>query len=411
MGKKSRSGAQKSQSIGTPTKASPNGKLSAKNSPKASPKSTPKGSPKSTLKGSPKSTPKSTPKGSPKRSPKTSKNAKLSKEQTFRSRVVHTLDQLRNFEDKQGEDDKTLLGGDEELGRYIQLIAVNNSSFTGSNKKFKPRLLDIKHSLYQAWQKASVTMVKDFKILLVLKDADAGKVEPEQIVGESEGAPSLTIVTAKDLKTKYKAFEARRAFISDFSLILSDDSVITALPKLLGNKAYSKVETTPIPIRTHANKEFSLAALQNHFRKIYDSKLPVILPRGTTLNIHLGHLDWFNTEQLADNVESIVNQLKDSYKIRSIFVKCNDSPAVPLYYNQDVLDEISKVKEEKPAVEKNNEVEIDGVKVNLSAFDSALAEVADPQELKSIFHNKVKSAKRSKPEEPNPAPKAKKAKA
>ncbi|CAR29749.1 hypothetical protein ZYGR_0AD04330 [Zygosaccharomyces rouxii] len=455
MGKKSRSTSQKSTPVGTPTKvtskektgakaspktapakssektspkASPKAspKTAPKASPKAAPKASPKGSPKAAPKSSPKTAPKSSPKGSPKASPKGSPKASkvASKEQNFKSRIVHALEQLKKYEERKNEggDENNLLGGDEELGKYIQLIAVNNTSFTGTKKDFKPKLLDIKHSLFAAWKKASVTMVKDFKILLILKDSDAGSIEAEQVVEGLQDTPELEIIAAKELKTVHKAYEARRAFLSEFSLILADDSVITTLPKLLGGKAYNKLETTPIPIKTHLNGELSLKTIKNKFEKIYQSKLPVILPRGTTMNVHLGHFDWLSTEELADNAESIIGQLKEKYSIRSVFIKSTDSPAIPLYYNQDVIDEIAKgkdeLKKEKSESEPFKEIEIDGVKVTLSQFDSALAEVANPEELKSIFRHKLKRSQpdeeedqENKEQESSSAPKAKKAKA
>ncbi|GAV56131.1 hypothetical protein ZYGR_0BA00370 [Zygosaccharomyces rouxii] len=405
MGKKSRSTPQKAAPVATPTKEASKEKTSAKSSPKTttaklSAKGSSKGSPKTSAKGSPKASPKGSPKASPKASPKTSKTA--SKEQNFKSRIVHALDQLKKYEERKNEggDEINLLGGDEELGKYVQLIAVNNTSFTGTKKHFKPKLFDIKHSLFAAWKKASVTMVKDFKILLILKDSDAGKVEADQLVEGLKDAPALEVIVANELKTSYKAYEARRAFLAEFSLVLADDSVITTLPKLLGSKAYNKLETTPIPIRTHSNGQLSLKTIKNKFESIYQNKLPAILPRGTTMNVHLGHFDWLSTEELADNAESIIGQLKEKHSIRSVFVKCADSPAIPLYYNQGVIDEISKAKDqlekEKSESEPFKEIEIDGVKVNLSQFDSALAEVANPDELKSIFRHKLK---RSQPEE------------
>ncbi|QHS73691.1 Cic1p [Saccharomyces paradoxus] len=322
-----------------------------------------------------------------------------------RERVTKAISELIKFISKPQDEDneeesngkKNLLEDDEEeLKKDLQLIVVNNKSFTGTSKSFKLKLLNVKHSFYKPWKQASVTAVKDFKVLLVLKDSDIKKVSEDDLFDklDSEGIKIDEIICGKDLKTVYKAYEARNAFISQFSLILADDSIITSLPKLMGGKAYNKVETTPISIRTHANKEFSLTTLTNNIKKVYLNQLPVKLPRGTTLNVHLGNLEWLKPEEFVDNVELISEQLVKAFPIRSIFIKTNKSPVLPLYYNQDVLDELVAKKEKTEETQEDDMVTIDGVQVHLSTFNKGLMEIANPSELGSIFSKQVNNAKK-----------------
>lgn len=141
----------------------------------------------------------------------------------------------------------------------------------------------------------------------------------------------------------------------------------------------------------------------NSFNKIYTSKLPVKLPRGTTVNVHLGNLAWFKDQQFVDNIELLLKEFIDNYSIRSVFVKCNNSPVLPLYYNQDVLDEISsKKQQEKREVPEDQLVDIDGVKVQLSTFDQALMEIANPDDVKDIFAKKINAAKRQRADDKEP---------
>ncbi|KOG99117.1 Cic1p [Saccharomyces eubayanus] len=322
-----------------------------------------------------------------------------------KERVTKAVDELIKYTSKSQESDKEeekngkkqLLEDDEaELKKDLQLIVVNNKSFTGTSKSFKLKLLNIKHSLYKPWKEASLTAVKDFKTLLILKDSDIKKVSEDDLFDklDSEGIKIDEIICGKDLKTVYKAYEARSAFISQFSLILADDSIVTSLPKLMGVKAYNKVETTPVAIRTQANKEFSLTTLTNNIKKVYLNQLPIKMPRGTTLNVHLGNLEWLKPEEFVDNILSVSEQLIKGFPIRSVFIKTNKSPVLPLYYNQDVLDELVAKKEKTQEKTEDDMVTIDGVQVHLSTFNKGLMEIANPTELGAIFSRQVNSAKK-----------------
>ncbi|CAI4510790.1 CFS_G0024040.mRNA.1.CDS.1 [Saccharomyces cerevisiae] len=100
------------------------------------------------------------------------------------------------------------------------------------------------------------------------------------------------------------------------------------------------------------------------------NQLAVKLPRGTTLNVHLGNLEWLRPEEFVDNVELISEQIH--------FIKTNKSPVLPLYYNQDVLDELEAKKDKIEETHEDDMVTIDGVQVHLSTFNKGLMEIANP---------------------------------
>lgn len=409
MAKKSRSGSQKSTPRGTPQKATPKG------TPRSNSKASPKTTANATSKATAKATSNGTPVGTPTKKSKPVKAVKpiLAKSKDLgpvpRARILHSVEQLNKYTTTKQENAKESLLGDDVEEKDVQLIVVNNRSFTESRKNFKIKLLKIKHSIFKPWKEASVTSTKDFKVLLILKDSDIGKISVDDFVNEELNFPDVEIICGHDLKTKYKAFEKRRALVSEFSLILADDSIITTLPKLLGSKAYEKVETTPVGVRTHSDKEFSKKTTLNQFQKIYYEQLPIRLPRGTTMNVHLGSLEWFNSQELADNVEMIVKDLVAKYKIRSIFIKTTKSPVLPLYYNQDVLNELVEVTKVNETEEPQGIVEIDKIKVQLSTFDQSLMEIIDPEEWPTAFAKQIASAKRkgTDDQEPSASKKAK----
>ena len=328
-----------------------------------------------------------------------------------RERVLKAVEALAKYTAEQQEKSSNnetngnklqLIDDSDELLKSVNLMAINIESFSGTHKRLKPRLITVPHSLYKPWKKASATSLRDFRTLLILKDADVKSVNLEELqeaLRDTEvGIDS--IICGNDLKTTYKAYEARRAFITEFSLILADDNIVTSLPKLLGVKAYEKQQTTPIPIRAYRDKKFSKETLVNSIKRIVTGCIPVKVPRGTTMNVHLGNLEWFTPEELADNVEAVARSLVDSYKIRLLVLKTNQSPALPLYINNDVLPDIeAETKKEKKEQEKKRDVVvIGGVKIKMSTFDKALMEIADPNNLPNMFAKQLAKGKRKREE-------------
>ncbi len=108
----------------------------------------------------------------------------------------------------------------------------------------------------------------------------------------------------------------------------------------------------------------------------------------------MGNLEWLRPEEFVDNVELISEQVIKAYQIRSIFIKTNKSPVLPLYYNQDVLDELEAKKDKIEETHEDDMVTIDGVQVHLSTFNKGLMEIANPSELGSIFSKQINNAKK-----------------
>ncbi|SCU88024.1 LADA_0E07690g1_1 [Lachancea dasiensis] len=393
---------------GTPIKK---GKGSKSNTPVSTPEV--KNKKVTSKNGTPFSTPSSTPskkakkpvKQSDKQRTKLSLKPSPSEPETVipKDRILRAVEELQKFtaSEKEKNDQSNQLLDDEELDKQVELIAVNTTSFSENRKTFKPKQFKIEHSLFRPWKTASETSVKDFKLLLILRDQDVSKVTEDALYDQLKdtGVTVDTVISGNDLKTKYKVFEKRRAFVNEYSLVLADDSLVTALPKLLGGKAYEKVATTPVPIKTNKNGTFSFTTLVNSVKKIYLHVLPAKVPRGTTMSAHLGSLDWFSAQELATNILAVSEQLVNGSQIRSIFLKTNKSPVLPLYYNQAVLDELAKLKEVKPKDASLHKVTINGTELELSHFDAALLEIANPDELDKVFSSRISKANKRAAEE------------
>ncbi|KAL6949776.1 hypothetical protein ACO0QE_000437 [Hanseniaspora vineae] len=332
-------------------------------------------------------------------------------------RINRAYDALSKYlktkqEDQEENGSKKMLiaDDDEELMSKLQLIFVNNKSFTGSNNKlqFKPLVLPLAHSLYAKMQDNADDLPQGFKILLILNDKHGINIDADDessVIYKLKQQDNISvdkIIVGKDLKTTYKAFEKRRQFLNDFSLILCDDSIVTTMPKLMGGKFYNKLATTPIPIRVSQ----SATTLYNSVKKLYNDKLVCKIPRGTTLNVSLGDFQWFTKEETVANIQSVADSIISKYNIRSVFVKTNFSPALPLYFNQESIDVLfkelehsRKTADEDEEDEEDEEgaagsVEIDGVEIGLNVFNKALMEIANPDELDVLFKKQITQSKK-----------------
>ncbi|AAS52917.2 AER236Cp [Eremothecium gossypii ATCC 10895] len=311
-------------------------------------------------------------------------------------RITQAVQELTKYVSSKTTPESVLID-DSELTGQLQLIATSVRAYSKPGN-LKPTLLAVKHSLFKPWKKASATAVKDFKVLLIMRDQDMDKVSDDALYESIEQAHGICIdkvISGHDLKTTYKAFEKRRALLSEFSLVLADDAIVSALPKLLGSKAYEKIQTTPVPIRTGKAGVFSMTTLANSVRRIFNERLPVLLPSGVTLNVHIGHLDWFTPEELTANVASLASQLIAAHPIRSLYLKSNNSPALPLYYSPAALQDATAAAAAAHVAGSSGTVSIDGVDLPLSSFDRALAQIANPDELPVVFAKQIARAKRS----------------
>lgn len=128
------------------------------------------------------------------------------------------------------------------------------------------------------------------------------------------------------------------------------------------------------------------------------------------MNVNLGNLLTYSTEEdkkhLIENIKVIAKQFLEKYMIRSIFLKSNFSPVVPIFYNEKSLKELIKSKETAKAKQDEeseevikNKVEINGVEIELNAFNRALYEIANPEELETIFKKQIHSAKKRNAED------------
>ncbi|KAL6935212.1 uncharacterized protein HGUI_02914 [Hanseniaspora guilliermondii] len=336
-------------------------------------------------------------------------------EKRIKSAISGLEKYLKKEDDSEKVNEKTgkfkLIDDDEdELKDKLQLIIVNNVPFNedtdvSKTKKaaFKPLTITTASSIHNH--------ISEFKkILVIVNDTVKFNTDKEdetssiyKLINEDK-IPIGEVITPKKLKTLYKPFENRRQLLADHSFILCDDSIVTMMPKLLGGKAFNKISSTPIPIRVR----HSSTTLSTSIKNFWNKKTAAKYPNGATLNINLGNLLTYTTEdqkhELVENIKIISKQFLDKYMIRSIFLKSNFSPVIPIFYNEKSLKELIKSKEAAKSEEETNDVikekvEINGVEIELNAFNRALYEIANPEELETIFKKQITSAQKRKAED------------
>lgn len=333
-------------------------------------------------------------------------------------RIESAISGLEKYLQKEDDSDKVnektgkfklISDDDDELKDKLQLIVVNNVPFNedtdvSKTKKavFKPLVIATENSIH--------THISEFKkVLVIVNDSVKFSIDKEDENSEiyklinDEKIPIGEIITPKKLKTLYKPFENMRQLLADHSAILCDDSIVTLMPKLLGGKAFNKISSTPIPIRVRN----SPITLSTSIKNFWNKKIAAKYPNGSTLNINLGNLLTYTTKddkkELVQNIKAIAKQFSEKYMIRSIFLKSNFSPVVPIFYNEKSLKELIKSKEAAKAKQEEesddvikNKVEINGVEIELNAFNRALYEIANPEELETIFKKQISSAQKRK---------------
>ncbi|KAJ2749119.1 proteasome-interacting protein cic1 [Coemansia pectinata] len=135
------------------------------------------------------------------------------------------------------------------------------------------------------------------------------------------------IITLYQLKTEFKAYEAKRLLLSTHELFLTDDRVVKSLPELLGVKFF-KNKKLPAPVNLLAKdlqREVSKALSCTYYRPA----------NGTSSTLKIGTTA-LSAAHLADNIEAAMEYVpkcveKGWDNIQSIGIKTGTSLTLPIY--------------------------------------------------------------------------------
>ncbi|ODV93921.1 hypothetical protein PACTADRAFT_51668 [Pachysolen tannophilus NRRL Y-2460] len=325
-------------------------------------------------------------------------------------KALNALGKFLNEKKARNEVEKKSLLFDDDLINYF--LQITTTKFMNDKPLSKPKAIQVPHKIYGD---------ENLKICVFVRD----NIVDEKLLNEIEESniPNLSkIITAKELKGEYKPYEAKRKLLSEYDLFLSDDGLITTLPKLLGKIFYETSSKFPLPIKVipnsnHTNK-LSIKTLTNSIIKAINSVF-YTLPVGVNISLKIGD-NTFKNNQLIENIQTIIKQFQitsisnNNNKIRSVQLKSADSPSLPLYYLEKIYSEEDIIKEEEEEEEKkkhNKKQEQENVSstidlpsnieipqgIKLTNFEKGLLELAtEPESVNKILSKKLKKVQNNK---------------
>ncbi|KAL3469963.1 hypothetical protein BJX99DRAFT_251577 [Aspergillus californicus] len=178
------------------------------------------------------------------------------------------------------------------------------------------------------------------------------------------------VIGFSKLKDRYKSFETRRQLLSEHDVFLADDRIVMRLVKTLG-KIFYKSTKRPIPVQIaqidkvdgkrvkkdpkqkKSEDEKSAFATPAIVAKEIEKALtsaPVHLAPATTAAVRVGSSS-FTAEQLAANVDAVVNGLTEKYvskgwrNIKALHVKGANTMAMPIWLASELWVEDTDVVE------------------------------------------------------------------
>ena len=162
------------------------------------------------------------------------------------------------------------------------------------------------------------------------------------------------VIGISKIKNRYKSFESRRQLLREHDVFLADDRIITRLPEMLG-KVFYKGAKRPLPVRLLPyalkkdpvdkrtkilkNPEVKAIALPQHCAREIEKALScthVRISPATTTSIRVA-LSSFIAEQVADNIETVVNALAEKFvtkgwrNLKAIHLKGPNTMAIPIW--------------------------------------------------------------------------------
>ncbi|KAJ1733615.1 proteasome-interacting protein cic1 [Coemansia biformis] len=225
--------------------------------------------------------------------------------------VLRASESLLKYAEKQQEKDApTNLLADEEQPVHL-IVSVKKLAL---RMQHKPYRIPLKTPLYG----------ESSSVCLFTKNNDEAHIEKLQNLK----IPQIkAIVSMAQLKTEYKAYEARRLLLSTHDLFLTDDRVIAALPEALGVKFF-KAKKLPAPVNlkaTNLKNEMEKALSCTYFRQ----------NKGTCNALKVG-MTSMSASDLADNIVSAADMVakcipKGWDNIQSVGIKTGTSLTLPVY--------------------------------------------------------------------------------
>lgn len=220
------------------------------------------------------------------------------------------------------------------------------------------------------------------------------------------------VVSLASLRGEFKPYQARRKLISEHDLFFAQDSVLDALPALLGKSFYKSARNTPLVIAlsrrtrtqieaqqkiklnllngkatTETKEEVSLLKTLQQIYACYTGANYVISP-GNQLSVRVGSTR-LTPEQNAENIVSAVSTILSQGRavgpsgwanIRGIHVKTPTGPSLPVY-----IDEVPYVDADADVVEDEEQLHAQKREREAAAKQERKRKLAEPEHIEQLL--------------------------
>merc|ERR1712226_130066 len=138
------------------------------------------------------------------------------------------------------------------------------------------------------------------------------------------------VISLRQLKVEYKQYESKLSLVKKFDVFLADTRILRLLPKFLGKPFYAR-KKFPVPISLDPKN-----LKEEVERGIHTVTLP-LSHHGTTSRVVFGNTA-MSQKDIAENLATLLEVVGKRYpggipNIRSLHIKTEVSPAVPIHLN------------------------------------------------------------------------------
>ena len=243
----------------------------------------------------------------------------------------------KHIEKMKSEGKSQLFEEDGDGETYNLLISTRKVPQKGSNKLVP---IKIPHPLLS---------LDVAEVCLIVKDHQGeGHKEAKRKVAEMEKCGVAKVLGISKLRNNYKPHEAKRKLCDSYDLFCADARILPLLPKLLG-KTFFKKKRQPVPV--DLTKKDWPAQIRKAAAATY-----VHMGAGTCINVKVGKSAQSQKEVVANAVAAIANAVevipRKWANVQSIYMKTNESVALPIYNAMPEPEEEKEEDEEEHKEEK-----------------------------------------------------------
>lgn len=218
----------------------------------------------------------------------------------------------------------------EFLGSNTHLSLTISTHRICSKKQMK-YMIKLPNPLYTAASDVCVFTKDSTK-----EDAETTKDFYERLF-DSQCGFKPQIIPLLSINKDYKSYESRRQLCCSYDLFLGDDRIYRFLPERLG-KIFHRKNNFPWEINLKKDN------FKVYFENVLSCTQWIITGKGSCSTVHIANSN-FTQEQVVENIiatlKAIFKQITRGWgNVRSIHLKTQSSPSLPLYENEIIPDDI-----------------------------------------------------------------------